>query len=527
MADRSSRSRGDGPDFRTMPLDPPSGQHGPGMSRRALLGLVPAAGLGLWAGCRLPAGGVGGEVATPLPGELWRASAGELAAAIARGEVSSAEVVQSFLDRIAEVNDELNAVTLVLADDALAQAARADQARAAGEPLGPLHGVPFTIKENIDVAGSPTTEGVPALADNVPERDATIVARLRAAGAIPLARTNLPDFGLRVHTTSFLHGLTRNPWDPQRNVGGSSGGEGAALASGMSCLGLGNDIGGSLRIPAQCNGIASLKPTFGRIPGPSGNLSSQLMAVDGPMARRVADLQTAFSLMAGYDPHDPWSMPIPLQLDDPAERRIALVPEPSGGPTHPAVAAGVRKAGEALAAAGWAVEEVEPPRLADAARCWALFLGNEIRLSLPQFEEMMSEDALRFLRWSLDLFGLEGFEQYVGSLTDRYELAREWQEFQESYPLIVGPVLTQPPFEVGYDVSSREAVADVLQQMRFETVLNLLGLPAVCVPVGVSEGLPQVAMIVGGRYRESLCLQAGRTVEDAYGILTPIDPVAA
>ena len=198
--------------------------------------------------------------------ELWRRGALELAGMIARKEVSSREVVQAHLSRIDEVNPRLNAVVRRLDDTALAAADAADAAVAAGGALGVLHGVPVTVKENIDLAGTPTTQAVVAFADAIAPIDAPLVERVRAAGAIPIGRTNLPDFGLRVTTESSLHGNTHNPWHPTRTTGGSSGGEGSALASGMSPLGFGNDIGGSLRNPATCCGIASIKPTTGVVP---------------------------------------------------------------------------------------------------------------------------------------------------------------------------------------------------------------------------------------------------------------------
>ena len=187
--------------------------------------------------------------------ELCSKGAGELAGMIASGEVTSTEVVDAHLARIEEVNPDLNAVTVTLADEARAAAAAVDRAVAAGEPLGPLAGVPFTVKENIDVAGSATTWGVAALAGQIASTDAPMVARLREAGAIPLARTNLPDFAFRWDTESGRAGRTRNPWDPTRTPGGSSGGEAVALATGMTPLGLGNDLGGSLRVPSQMCGI--------------------------------------------------------------------------------------------------------------------------------------------------------------------------------------------------------------------------------------------------------------------------------
>ena len=198
--------------------------------------------------------------------ELWRKSACELARLIVSKNVSSAEVVEAHLARIEAVNPRVNAVVRVLAAEARAAALEADRKTAAGGSFGPLHGVPFTVKENIDMAGLPTTWGVTALAQAVVPLDAPVVERMRSAGGIPIGRTNLPDMGLRVHTDSSLHGLTRNPWNRVRTAGGSSGGEAVALATGMSPIGLGNDIGGSLRNPANACGIASIKPSAGRVP---------------------------------------------------------------------------------------------------------------------------------------------------------------------------------------------------------------------------------------------------------------------
>jgi amidase len=336
--------------------------------------------------------------------ELWRLDASTLAGKIRAREVSSAEVVAAHLDRIEAVNPKLNAVVRVLGEQARAAADEADRALASADEVGPLHGVPFTIKENIDLAGTPTTQGLVALAEAIAPLDAPIVARLRAAGAIPIGRTNLPDMGLRVHTDSSLHGLTRNPWHHDRTAGGSSGGEAAALASGMTPLGLGNDIGGSLRNPAHCCGIASLKPSTFRMPQALSNppedpfLAAQLMAVDGPMARRVADLRLAFSLLAGSDPRDPYAVDAPVEQSDAGRRvRVAVVAEPPGGRTDAGIAAGVRRAADALSDAGYDVAELTPPAYEQALVSWSRMLGPDLRLLRPELDKIMGADALTFL----------------------------------------------------------------------------------------------------------------------------------
>lgn len=461
--------------------------------------------------------------------EPWQMSAGEQAAAIAAGELTSVEVVQAHIDRIAAVNDKLNAVTTVL-DSALADAAAADAARVAGAGLGPLHGVPFTIKENLDVAGSATTEGLVAYEQNVVDLDAPVVERMKAAGGVALARTNLPDLGLRVHTDSGLRGLTRNPHHQDRTAGGSSGGEASALSSGMSPIGLGNDIGGSLRNPAFCCGIASIKPGFGRVPSAamteprSGTLVAQLMAVDGPMARTVADVRLGLEVLSGPHPRDPFSLPLAMRGPEVA-KRVALVPEPEGGATDPGIAESVRRAGAALEAAGYEVEEIAPPSVAECARLWATWLGGETTILLPILETVMSGDALTFLENARSLWPEPDHVGAITTLTERHVVARAWSEFMAEWPIVVGPVWCQPPFTHGFDVESPDATAQVIELLRYVTPFNLLGLPAAVVGAGqLPDGMPAAVQVGTDRGREDLALDVAEVIEAAFGAPRPIDP---
>lgn len=463
--------------------------------------------------------------------ELWGLGASELAGAIRERRISSREVVQAHLDRVAAVNPQVNAVTRVLAEDALRQADDAERRLAAGEQVGPLHGVPLTIKENIDLAGSPTTYGVTAMAAAQPPIDAPHVAHLRAAGAIPIGRTNLPDFALRWHSDNTLHGATRNPWDASRTPGGSSGGEAAALATGMTPLGVGNDLGGSLRWPAQCTGICSLKPTVGRIPQASviepmadPPVSIQLMAVQGPMARRVADLRLALEVMSRPSARDPWHVPAPIAgARTSAPVKVAVVMDPAGLGTSPQVAGGVRRAADVLAAAGYVVEDVEPPEVARAAETWLHMLTAELRVMWQLMSPLVSEDANRFMTAFMSMAPELDFGAYLQTFMVREALGRAWGEFQEAYPLIVAPISTEPPFPVGADLTEA-GVRAILTSMRMVVAINLLGLPAVALPTGVAEGLPQVVQVIGPRFGEDLCLTAAEAIEDACGVPTPIDP---
>jgi amidase len=304
-----------------------------------------------------------------------------------------------------------------------------------------------------------------------------------------------------------------------------------ALATGMSPLGLGNDIGGSLRNPAYCCGVASLKPTAHRIPDASSTspqepaLASQLMSVEGPMARHVADVRLAFELLAGPHPRDPFAVPAPIVGPPSAGPiRVALVPEPPGGSTAPAIAAGVRAAGDALADAGYDVVEATPPMVEDAIDTWARWLISEVGLLRPTIGPLMSQDALRFLDFAQDLFGTVDLDGHMALLMKRHAIARAWSLFAVDHPLIVGPVWTQPPFPVGFDIESRESAQAALELIRFVTPMNLLGLPAACVATGVTDGLPVGVQVVGWLFRDDLCLDAAEAIEAKLGILTPIDP---
>jgi amidase len=465
--------------------------------------------------------------------ELWRLSAAELAETIRTKRASSREVVESHLHRIEACNPSLNAVVVVLADQALEAAEAADRVLAVDAVVPPLHGVPFTVKENIDVVGTPTTQGLAALADAYPERDAPVVERLRAAGAIPVGRTNMPSAAIRWHCESELWGATLNPWAATRTPGASSAGEAAAVATGMSPLGLGNDGLGSLRHPAQCCGVAALKPTLGRVPqassvgpGETTPIGIQLSSVNGPLARRVADLRIALELMAGPTSRDPWTVPAPLRGPGIATPiHVAVTADPAGRGTAPQVVDGVRRAADALRDAGYIVEELEPPGIEDAARVLLVTLSTPgIRAVWERsMRPIMPSPTQRFMTAFFEAAGEPDVMAVEQAFVGRHALLRAWGEFQETHPLILAPIATEPPRLAGTDLDDGQ-VAEDIRSMRMAMAVNALGLPAVAVPVGVADDLPQAVQIIGPRFREDLCLEAAQAVEDRLGILTPIEP---
>lgn len=463
--------------------------------------------------------------------ELWAQSATELAGLIAGRQVSSREVIDAHLERIESVNPALNAIVRVLADEARAGADAADRAVAAGDRLGPLHGVPFTVKENIDLAGTPTTQAIAVLADAVADRDAPVVERMRAAGAIPIGRTNLPDLGLRVHTDSQLHGLTRNPWDPTRTAGGSSGGEGSALASGMSPIGLGNDIGGSLRNPAHCCGVSSIKPTTGVVPHATvvppvdWGISQQMMLVEGVMARRPADVRAGLLAVAGMSGRDPLSVPARLLDLAPGQQvRVGLLPEPPGGSTHPGVAAVVRRAGDTLAGLGHVVEEATPPGYERVVELWLRLLVADLSVQRELLEMVMGEDGRTFARFGIELGGTVGHTEMMLEFAERQSHQRAWADWFERYDVLVCPVWTQPPFQHGFDIASVDNARAVFELMRPVVPANYLGLPAAVAPAGLAEDLPVGLQLVGPAFSDLRCLAVAEQLDARLGLPTPIDP---
>jgi len=464
------------------------------------------------------------------PTELWQLGATDLANVIRSREASSVEVVESHLQRIASVNPAVNAITVVLGDEAIDAAKVADRAVAAGADLPPFHGVPFTVKENIDVVGTPTTHGARALLNAFPDSDAPVVERIRAAGGIPIGRTNLPTFALRWHCDSELYGATLNPWDPSRTPGASSGGEAVALATGMSPLGLGNDGLGSLRWPAQCCGVAALKPTLGQIPHATtiepidAPVGVQLTDVEGPMARRIADLRAAFEVMAGPSWRDPWTVPTAPRLPGATAARVAVVIGAAAEGTASQVQEGVHRAAEALEDTGYAIDLIEPPGIDAAASALLDMLATpDIRAFWDAIAPSAPVDTQRFMSAFFAVAGEPDPATSWRSFMARQSLLRAWGEFQREHPLIVAPISTRLPFAVGADLTVSE-VAEIVHGLRTTLAVNALGLPAVALPVGVAGGLPQAVQVIGPRFGDALCLDAAAALELRLGIVTPIDP---
>ena len=460
--------------------------------------------------------------------ELWKLGAVELAEGIRTARFRSRDVVESVLARIDARNGHLNAIVFDTRAEALAAAEAADAAVDRGEALGPLHGVPVTIKENVDQTGCPTTNGVPALADTIATDDSPVVRNLRRAGAVFVGRTNTPEFSMRGTTDNPLRGRTFNPWDDQASPGGSSGGAGAAAAAGFGPLHHGNDIGGSLRFPSFANGLATVKPTTFRVPvfNPTAAAErgplSQAMSCQGIIAREVADVRLATEVLVHSDPRDPNCPPVPWHgpgLDDPIT--VAVTTDAGGFDIHPGIVELIDRAAEQLAAAGYRVVRADPPPVVEAATAWFATGTTEMATLLdPAVQAYGSDDIKKVFRYFFQASDLCDLDGYITAFGDRTRLMRDWNLFLDEHPLLVTPFMMMPLYDWDFDVGHYDTFKRFLDASVYSFGINYLGLPAGVIGMDLVEDRPAAVQVVGRRYREDLICDALETIESANGVLT-------
>jgi len=453
--------------------------------------------------------------------DIYFADATELARRIREHEYSPVEVMEAHLERIGAVNPALNAI-IAFADDAMDRAREAEQALVKGRDIGPLGGVPFTCKDSFDVAGMHTTCGSKLYEDRVAAVDATAVARLERAGAILLGKTNTPEFTLWWETDNRVFGRTNNPWNTDLITGGSSGGEAAALATGMSPLSLGSDVGGSLRMPAHYCGVVGFKPTHGRVPltGLVPEVLLDIMHV-GPMARTVRDVALALRLMSGPDGIDPRCLPfdlpdVPEVHEEPLGLRVGWLADGAFAPVAPQVRAVVEKAAEALRAAACTVEHVSLPLLEEHDPLWVFgTMGNpEAGVFFESLIKGREDELSDVMRRRLSAPWVEARE-YFKSLTGRDAIRRGMTAYFETYDLLLCPTLPLP----AYPHRARELTIDGItikapQKMKTVIPWDLTGSPALSLPFGMSEdGLPIGVQLVGRHFDEATVLRAALALE--------------
>lgn len=447
----------------------------------------------------------------------WTAT--RIADAVRGRELSRSEVVEAHLERIEQVNPAVNAIVQLRGEEALGEARAADNA---GTGRGPLDGVPVTIKEHYDVAGMVCSEGSASLADRRSPVDCVAVERLRDAGAIVIGKTNQPDFAMRWNTISGLYGTTRNPRDLALSAGGSSGGDAAAVAAGLAPIGLGSDLGGSIRVPATFCGVCGLRATSGRIPNTSalaprdGTPVRDHMNSPGPLARDVSDLGLALSILGGAHPADPATPPVRVYATDAGRDEhpvsVARMVTETGASVTSEVEAQVDRAADALREAGYDVVDAAIPSAAEAPELWGRIVGTELlQFAIPAFRDQMEETCRDHIESLLALFEIsDRVERYIEAWVHRRRLARETAGWMEDHPLVLTPVAGMSPPVLEFDhMLGPQATAALFDAMRNVVWVPLLGLPAVALPNGVQ--------IVARRFHEAEALAAAGTVLRALG----------
>ncbi|WP_409186654.1 amidase [Amycolatopsis sp. VS8301801F10] len=465
--------------------------------------------------------------------EICYLPARELARRLRVRELSAREVLQAHLDRIEQVNPQINAIVTLTAERALREAAAADERLAHGEEAGPLHGIPVAHKDTHDVAGVRTTYGSPIFADHVPDSDTLVVERIRNAGAITLGKTNVPEFGAGSHTMNPVFGATRNPYRRELSAGGSSGGAAAALAAGLQPLAEGSDMGGSLRNPASFCNVVGLRPSPGRVPTWPATLPWEALGVQGPMGRTVGDVALLLSVIAGYDERNP------IALDQPAapfagsleadltSLRVAWSPDLGGLPVDPAVTAVLEPAVKVFADLGCLVEPACPDLAAAdevfrTLRGW-LFHAGFGRL-LEQHPDKMKQTLAGNIAFGATLSGAD----LANAQTRQLQLITGMREFFTQYDLLLAPVSQLPPFPVEWEYPETVAgqpMHDYLEWMRSAYSISATGCPALSVPAGFTgDGRPVGLQIIAPLRGELGLLRAAHAFEQAtgYGSQRPV-----
>ncbi len=456
----------------------------------------------------------------------WYLSGSDVSQLVRDKKISAVEVVESQLQRIDDVNAKINAIVADGSHDGREIARRIDD----GVIVGPNVGMTLTTKINTDHIGYASDNGIRSFVANMPNRTVACVEGLLESGMAMVGRTNAPALSMRFHTDNELHGETLNPHGQHISCGGSSGGAAAAVASGLCHVAQGNDVGGSIRWPAYCNGVIGLRPTIGRMVtgGTSPNLRGWLaanMATHGPIARTMEDLEAAFVAMNKPNWADSFWVPVPLNFPRPAAPiKVALVTSDSFG-LHPAVVARVREAGRILDNAGYVVEEVLPPMLDELFSLWTTVASVDVNFGLVPMLPSINDAGLSqvFTDWG-PAFTDDSGKGFMRAHMMRDQIVRGWNEFFATYPLVILPGFADPMMGRNQDRKGGDSMLKVAELARYMLNIPALGIPAMSFPMGKHNNAPIGVQIASHAWREDLIIEAGYAVENHRGKVTPINP---
>jgi len=464
---------------------------------------------------------------------LWQLSASSLTALIKQRKISCREVMQAHIKRLQDVNPIINAVVDFQEQRALLEADNADKSLQNGDDVGILHGVPITIKVNVDQKGFATTNGIVAKSNNIASKDSAIVSNLRKAGAVMLGRTNTPAFSLRWFTDNDLYGRTINPHNNQLTPGGSSGGAACAVATGLGAIAHGNDQGGSIRYPAYACGVYGLRPSFQRMPSYNHtNIERpflfEMTAVQGPFARNVKDLRLALTAMSYYDCRDPWQIPITINQTSSKPIKVALCKELAGYKADLAITKALEQAAIWLQQAGYIVEEViDLPNFDECKQMWLNFTVTDvINSSLHQDINKYGDAGVQN---SLAIFANQISKQfnlsdYNAMLARRNTLRRAWLQFLQKYPLVLMPVSWSKPFAFNADEVKPSAAQHLIDAQSPLIAIAAMGLPGLSIPMPFNNNIPCGVQIIGKPFSEEDMLNAAQIIENNTGELTTVNP---
>ena len=447
--------------------------------------------------------------------DLITKSLADIAESIRNRKVSPVEVAEAHLEQISRLNPELNAI-VTLAPDVLEQARRAEDALVRGDDVGVLHGVPITIKDTIETAGIRTTSGSAIRKDHVPAADAPAVARLKAAGAIVLGKTNAAEMAMDYNADNPVFGRANHPADARLTPGGSSGGEAVAIATCMSAGGLGSDLAGSIRIPAHFCGIAGLKPATGRVPGegqfPPSSGPYSLGAVVGPMARTAGDLRLLLNALSGTRPRI---------NTDVSGLRVGFYTDDGVAPVTAETARAVGDAAKVLTEAGFRVSEQRPPHVERGNELWLKLFSRASVVQLRKVYAGREDEGGSFVSWRLrtaDETPPPTLDEYIANWMERDRLREELLRWMETTPIIIAPVGSTPAF--AHDtlkVTVEGSTFGTFRAFSYAQTFNVFDLPVATVPVGKSnEGLPIGVQVVGPPFAEEMVLTVAEIVQQAF-----------